>query len=211
MEEGNNHLKQFNALQLVQTYERAIDESIISSITDRDGEIIYVNEKFCEISKFSASELIGKNHRIINSSFHSKEFFTTMWRTIGKGDVWHGEIRNKAKDGTYYWVDTVIVPIKDDGENNTHYFSLRTLITERKELERKKEKHLKALETLLVMTSHNIQKPLSACLKQMDLLDSIRPMEKAELKEIANNLKSSVSELDTFTKELGTFIRDMKI
>lgn len=210
MKEGNSPLKQFNALQLVQTYERAIDENIISSITDKDGLIIYINDKFSEISKYSAGELIGKNHRIINSGFHTKDFFLAMWRTIGKGDVWHGEIKNRAKDGTFYWVDTVIVPIKDDNGVNTHYFSLRTLITERKELERIKEEHLRALETLLVMTSHNIRKPLSACLKQMDRLESNQPMERGELKEIANNLKSSVSELDTFTKELGVFIRDMK-
>jgi PAS domain S-box-containing protein len=200
-----------SAPQLLQAYERAIDENIISSITDVAGVILHVNERFCETSRYAPAELVGKNHRIVNSGTHPKEFFAALWRTIGRGAVWHGEIRNRAKDGTFYWVDSVIVPIKDIAGTITQYLSLRTLITERKELERKKEEHLGALETLLVMTARNIREPLSACLKHVDRIDSGRGMNAGELRAAADTMKENVRQLDAFTRELGTFIRDMGV
>jgi len=201
----------FNTLQLLQAYERAIDENIISSITDTAGTILYVNAKFCETAKYSESELLGQNHRIVNSGFHSKDFFRGMWRTIRNGAVWHDEIRNKAKDGSHYWVDTVIVPVKDEGDTITHYLSLRTLITQRKALEKAKAKHLASLEALLVMTSQRVRKPLSTCLKQLDQLRPAQHPNPQELNEIVTSLRSSANELDAFTRELTTFIRDMDI
>lgn len=205
-----NPLRQFDVPQLLQAYERAIDENIISSITDLTGSILYVNEKFCQISKYSANELIGRDHRIINSGLHDKEFFRSLWSTIVRGDVWHGEVQNKAKDGSLYWVDTVIVPIKDAFGNNSHYFSLRTLITRRKELEKKREAQMKSLEALLVMTSHSVKGPLAVCLKQMERLDPSRSMGNGELEDIADKLKTSMAQLSTSSNELSAFIRDMQ-
>ncbi|MCZ8515263.1 PAS domain-containing sensor histidine kinase [Paenibacillus filicis] len=123
------------SLQQLAELKIALDESSIVAVTDRRGLIRYVNDKFCEISKYEHDELLGRDHRIINSGYHSKEFMQNLWQTISMGRIWRGEIKNRAKDGSYYWVNTTIVPLIGEDEKPYQYLAVRNEVTQLKQAE----------------------------------------------------------------------------
>ncbi len=125
----------------------ALDRSAIVSIADKEGKITKINDEFCRISKYTEKELLGKDHKIVNSAHHPKEFWKKMWRDISRGKTWRAEVKNKAKDGSFYWVDTVINPMFDENKKITSYLSIRYLITDKKEQEFEIQQKHKQLQT----------------------------------------------------------------
>ncbi len=123
------------SLQEVTDYRFALDESSIVAITDHRDIINHINENFCKISKYCSDEMIGQDHRIINSGFHDKAFIENIWETIAGGKIWKGELKNRAKDGSYYWVNTSIIPFLNELGKPYQYIAIGADITERKKLE----------------------------------------------------------------------------
>ena len=165
------------ALAELASHKEAQDEHSIIAVTDTKGTITYVNEKFCQISGYPREELIGQNHRILNSSHHPIAFFSRMYRTIASGKPWHGEIKNHAKDGSCYWVDTTISPFKDARGKITNYVAIRTDITGNKrameEIEAQRNKMMiknAELEAYDHTIAHSLKTPLSASIRFLHIL-----------------------------------------
>ena len=174
-----DHAEKMAAVEELEAFKRALDEHAIVAVTDALGRITYVNDKFCAISKFEREELLGKDHRIINSHHHPKSFFTHLWGTILAGRVWKGEIRNKAKDGSFYWVDTTIVPFLDADGKPVQFVAIRADITERKLAEEsiRQSQKLESLGILAGGIAHDFNNLLTSILGNCNLGSLVLPAE----------------------------------
>jgi len=199
----------------------ALDEHAIVSMTDVEGRITYVNDKFCATSKYSREELLGQKHRIINSGYHPEAFFHGLWQAVTQGRVWHGEIKNKAKDGSFYWVDATIVPFLNDQGKPRQYVAIRTDITERKAAEEKiarlnteleqrvveRTAQLQAanheLETFSYSVSHDLRAPLRHVLGFIDLL------QKEAGPSLSEKSLGHMATISQATKRMGNLIDDL--
>jgi PAS domain S-box-containing protein len=204
----------------------ALDEHSIVAITDSRGRITYANDKFCAISRFSRDELLGQDHRIINSGYHSKEFMRDLWTTITQGKVWKGEIRNRTKDGEYYWVQTTIVPFFDSDGEPIQYVSIRTDITELKKAEsqiqkfneelakrvRERTAELEAsnqeLEAFSYSVSHDLRAPVRHISGYIGLLrQAVGSSLSAEASKCVETIADSAKQMTNLIDDLLLFSR----
>jgi len=210
----NNRANQLTiANKALSDFKYALDQSSIIAITDQKGIINHVNENFCKISKYAADELIGQDHKIISSGYHSKEFIKDLWKTITHGKIWRGELKNRAKDGTIYWVDTTIVPFLNEKGKPTQYLSIRSDITEQKKMQIHEEKLLediiqrnKNLEQFSYIISHNLRLPVANILGLTSLLkEDINDSESMDY--INNSILISANKLDEVIKDLNDILQ----
>jgi PAS domain S-box-containing protein len=139
-----------NSEKKYQDIYNSLDQSFIVDITDGRGDIVYANNQFCKVSKYSNEELIGQNHRILKSGHHTNNFYKKMWNCISSGKIWRGEIKNRAKDGSIFWVDTTIIPFRNENEKPYQYVVIRYDITDKKALQQKIQNSNAALENALI-------------------------------------------------------------
>ena len=175
-------MQQDDSARLLEQIRYALDQAAIVATTDVTGRITYANDKFCDISGYSREELLGQDHRIINSGYHPKEFMRDLWTTIANGRVWHGEIRNRAKDGRYYWVDTTIVPFLDERGKPYQYISIRVDVSARKAAEETlaQQAALTRLAEMAAVVAHEVRNSLAGVKGAMQILVS-RPTDEGNL------------------------------
>lgn len=192
----------------LEAYRTAIDVNIISSITDLHGNIIYANDNFKKISQYTEDELLGKNHRMVRSDYHPKSFFENLWKTISAGQMWRGEIQNRAKDGSLYWVDTVIIPVIDDNHKIRHYLSLRVLVTDRKRAEELRQKYVTVLEDIAHSVAHDLRGPVSTILGLANVV-KVSGCNDPGMEPVRDYIVNAANRLDEITREFSSKIHSL--
>lgn len=225
-------------LQFEEIYSIINNHSMVE-VTDIEGNIIFANKKFCDISQYSEQELIGQNHRIIKSGFHTKEFYKDLWSTITSGKTWHGEFKNKAKDGSYFWNKQMIMPRFDNKKTICGYISIGTDITTEKELSEKltqiednlvqqnknlqekiqrksdeiiKKEKLSMLGTMASRLAHDLKNPLTVVKAYSDILSrQLEDKMNYEMKMKVSKLKNSITDMSNIIEDVLDFSRTVEL
>lgn len=194
----------------------ALDRTAIVATTDTKGKILSVNDKFCEISGYRREELVGQDHRIINSKTHEKSFFKNLWSTISSGKVWKGEVCNRRKDGTLYWVYTTIVPFLDDENQPYQFVAIRQDITELKQLQKTiidqqtqmiSTSRLSAIGEMAAAITHEINNPLGVILGRCEMLK--KNISEPELNR--ESLSKNIEAIEKTGQRIEKIVKSMKL
>lgn len=193
-------------------YIEVLNSTAIIARTNPQGIITFVNDTFCEISKYERQELLGQDHRILNSGFHPKGFFVDLWKTIASGNEWRGQIKNIAKDGSYYWVDTLIKPISNVKGKITEYLSIRRDITSQKEKEEFdiNTTSLLAIGEASAQILHDVMNPLAVIqgaaynLGRLDADDAMM----SKLEPIRSSIDNSVDSIKSIFQGMRSLMLD---
>jgi PAS domain S-box-containing protein len=190
----------------------AIDQSAIVATTDTRGRITSVNDRFCEVSKYSREELIGQDHRILNSAFHPKEFIRDLWVTIANGRIWRGELRNRAKDGSLYWVDTTIVPFLDERGKPYQYMAIRYEVTARKASEERlrEQEALARLGQMAAVVAHEVKNPIAGIRGALQVIASRMPADSRD-KPVVGDIIARLDALNGIVHDLLVFARPRQL
>jgi PAS domain S-box-containing protein len=190
----------------------ALEKSAIVAITDVRGVIKYVNEKFCEISKYSKEELLGQDHRILNSGYHPKEFIRGLWTAIANGHIWRGEIRNRAKDGSLYWVDTTIVPFLNAAGKPYQYMAIRYEITGRKESGKRLQEQaaLARLGEMAAVVAHEVKNPIAGIRGALQVISSRMPPDTRD-RAVMGDIITRLDGLNAVVQDLLVFAKPREL
>ncbi len=190
----------------------ALEQSAIVAVTNVRGLIKFVNDKFCEISNYSKEELLEQDHRLLNSGYHSKEFIRELWTTIANGQIWRGELRNRAKDGSLYWVDTTIVPYLNAAGKPYQYLAIRYEITGRKESEKRRQEQaaLARLGEMPAVVAHEVKNPIAGIRGALQVISSRMPAA-ARDRAVMGDIITRLDGLNGVVQDLLVFARPREL